>query len=452
MINNYTSQKDSLNKKSKFYELFISQDKRQRYKRYNNTIIFMALSLFFMSFIIKVDNTVMLSGEVIPEDKIVKIKHETGGEIEELYVEDYQHLNKGDMILKIDSKKVSTSIKQNKTKLKIIDSEIINIAEYLKNNMGNIKEDSMLKEVEQYLSNIIDTIGNAKELVETNKLISQHKTKVIKEQIEQNNLEIERMSSELQRLDSKLEYINEQRIVFQELLKSKNISKIQAIDYEIKYLDIVGEIEKIQSSLNVKKLENKELINKQVVTEQDDIRDRYEELVALNKEKIDIVSNITQLETMLNNLVLRSPISGTIQGLNVSVGSTLQAGEEIISVVPNESNYLFEAKVKLKQKGKINKTTKSHVQFDGFNVLEFDRVDAKIINISPYTFANERDENRFFKIVMQLKSKDITSKTKKYSIKPGMSGVAYLTTEKTSLFSYFFGPIYNAMSNVYSEG
>lgn len=451
-MNDKNSPGDNLNNDSSFAELFLNSDKRQSYKRYNNIILFMTLGLFIMSFIIKIDNTVMLHGEVVPEDKIVKIKHDTGGEIDDVYVKNYQVLNKGDVILKIDAKKVLTSIKQNKTKLKVIDTEIINIAAYLKNNISGTTENSMLKEVEQYLSNITDTIGSAKDLVETNKVISQYKSKVINEKIEQNNLEIDRMSSELKRLADKLDYISEQREIFQQLLKSKNVSKVRAIDYEVKYLDIISEIEKIKSNLNVKKLENKELSNKKIVTEQDDIRDRYEELVALNKEKIDIVSNITQLENMLDNLVLRAPISGIVQGLEIGKGSTIQPGEEIVSIIPHDSNFLFEAKAKLKQKGKINQNTKSHVQFDGFNVLEFNRVGAKIINISPYTFSNEGDEDKFFKIVMHLNGREITSKTKRYSIKPGMSGVAYLTTEKTSLFSYFFGPIYNSLNNIYSEG
>lgn len=407
--------------------------------------------LLFLSFITSIEQTITINGQVVPMNNIATIKHETGGEVLKVYVDNYSHVNKGDLLLTLDNNKILTSLKQNKSKLKVVDTEILYAAAYLKKNLKSIARQDVYKEVEQYLNNISDTIVHSKQLVQASRLVTDYKDEVIQEQINKNKIEIAQIDDDLNSLDKKLNQLAEQRDIFSTLLKSKNVSKVRAIDYEVKYIDVTRDIKAAKSKRDMLIRENNELESKRVINEQDAVKEKYEELVDFNKEKIDLVSNISQLETMLSQLTIKAPISGTIQGLNVVKGINIQPGEEVFSIIPDDTKVLFEAQASLQQKGKVNITSDSEVQFDGFNVLEYNRVPAKIVNVSPYTFVDEVNRNKYVKILLQLDSDKVVSKQDEFRIKPGMSGIVYINSGKRSLFGYLFGPIYNSFYNAYNE-
>lgn len=451
-MNDFTNDNEQQTFLDKTLSSFVyDSNSRNKLNTYFLSVVGLIAVLFIWSFLTSIDQTVNIKGQVIPSDGIAKIKHESGGEVMQIHVSNYDEVKKGQLLMTIDNNKILTSLKQNKSTLKVVDTEIAHIIAYLKNNLKDISERDAFKEVEEYLNNITDTISHSKQLAQASRLISDHKDQVIQEQINKNNIEIERLGKEITVLDDELKYMDEQRAIFKTLLESKNVSKIRALDYEIRYRETLREFQKAKSDLSSKKQETSELESKRIVEKQNGIREKYEELVTLNREKIDLVSNISQLQNSLNNLDIRAPISGMVQGLEIVKGVNIQQGEEVLSIIPTNSNVVFEAKASLEQKGKISLNSQAKVQFDGFNILQYDRIPAEVINISPYTFSENPTKDDFFKVVVKLKSKTIESGSSKYRIKPGMSGTLHISTEEQSLFAYLFGPIYNAFSHVYDQ-
>lgn len=434
------------------YLLSLIYDNSSR-KRLQTSFFFMLLLLLCLlvwSLVSSMAQTVQIKGQMIPQKGIAKIKHETGGEITKIHVKNYTKIAKGQLLITIDDKKINTALKQYKSKLKVVDSEISLAIAYLQNNLDKIEGNNNLKDIKTYLNNISDTVSHSFQLSEASKLVADNKDEMLKSEIKKNKIELNRLKQETSVLEEQLKSLDEQRKIYNQLLKTKNISKIMALDAEVKYRDTLRSLEKSKSDYELKTKETVELNSKRIVEQQDTIKTKYEELVKLNKEKIDLVSNIDQLYNNLKNLDILSPIDGIVQGIDVVKGVTVQPGEVIMSIVPTDSDLVFEAKAALNQKGKINTYNQAEVQFDGFNILRYNRITANIINISPYTFndnsnsINIREEEAFIKIVAKLHTNKIESGSSNYEIKAGMSGVLYITTEEQSLFAYIFGPIYDA--------
>ena len=443
---------EDTNQLDKFLSSFIDESSaRKNLNKYFFFLLGFILIVFIWSQFTHIDQTINIKGQIIPQDGIAKIKHESGGEVIKIHVNNYKNVKKGDLLLTIDNQKILTSLKQNQSKLKVVDSQIAHAVSFLKDNIKNISSQDTAKKLEAFLNNISDTISHSQELNRASRLASDHKDQMILQQINMNKIEITRLKDEIVVLDDQLDYLNQQREIFQKLLESRNVSKIRAIDYELKYREVLRESKKARSDLNLKVKETSELESRRIVQKQDGIREKYEELVELNKEKIDLISNISQLQTSLDNLNIYAPITGNVQGLDIVKGVTVQPGEEVLSLIPTNSNFVFEAKASLEQKGKINLGSKSEVQFDGFNILQYSRIPAKILNISPFTFNEGIQEKEFFKVVVKLESTKIKSKNHIYDIKPGMSGTLYVSTGEQSLFAYLFGPIYNAFAHLYDQ-
>lgn len=427
------------------------ENSKNRLNNYFLVILCFIGIILLWSLITTVDQTINIKGHIVPQDGIATIKHESGGEVIDINVSNYQQVKAGDRLLIINNQKILNGLKQNKSKLKVVDSEIVYAVAFLKNTLKDLTDKKQLQEVESYLNNISDTIAHSKHLAEASKLLAEHKDRVIEEQINKNIIEITRLKDDIEVLEDELVFIDEQRNIFNKLLETKNVSKIRALDYEIRYREILRELKKSKSELNFKTKETNELKSKRIVEKQDDVKTKYEELVKLNKEKIDLMTNISQLENTLDNLDISAPIDGIVQGIKIVKGVTIQPGEEVLSIIPTDSEMVFEAEASLEQKGKINVNSQAEIQFDGFNVLQFNRVKAEVLNISPYTFNENKTGNDFFKVVVKLNDNKVRSRNEQYEIKPGMSGSLYVSTGKQSLFSYLFGPVYNAFAHAYDQ-
>lgn len=433
----------------KFLSSFIKQNNSTgKLHSYLFVMIGLIILLLIWSMFSNMAQTIQIKGQVTPLDAIAKIRHELGGEIVKINVKNYDKVAKGEILVVLDDKKILTSLRQYKSKLKVTDSEIAHAVSYLKDNLKLLKGNEEFEQVETYVNNISETISQSAQLTEASKLISDNQDIEIKSQIEQNTIELNSLKQEIAVLQEQLKYLDDQRQIFNTLLESKNISKIRALDYEIKYRDVLIALKKAKADYESKSKATNELNSKRIVQQQDTIKQKYKDLIDLNKDKIDLISNIDQLENNLKNIVIRSPIAGIVQGVEVASGTTIEPGKEILSIVPSDSVLVFEAKAALQQKGKIELNNKAEVQFDGFNILRYSRIPAKIINISPYTFNGTLGQEDYIKVVAELESKEITAGSSNYEIKPGMSGVLYVTTDEQSLFTYIFGPIYDAFSQL----
>lgn len=448
---NDTIENNELESSDKLVSFAYNEDKRSRFNRQYLIVLYLLLALFISSFLIEIEQTINLKGQIIPHSAIGKIKHETGGRVSDIYVKNYDYVKKGDVIISLDKDKFNTSLKNNISKLKVIDSEIVHDIAFLKNNLHDIVEESLIKEVENLINNIPATIDYSKKLVHTSKLISNHKDKLLQAQISKSYIEMKRLQDESEMLSDEIIKLGEQRDIFSKLLASKNVSKIRALDYEIKYIDAKRELSKTKANIEAKNKEISELENKRMVQKQDDVKEKYEELLELNKQKLDLISNITHLEETLSKHDIRAPISGIIQGIDILKDSSIQPGEQVAAIIPDDADVIFEAKATLAQKAKINYKSKAQVQFDGFNAIQFDRVSGKITNISPYTFDVNPMHEEFTKIIVKLDKNKIESSKYQYPIRLGISGTLFVSAETQTLFAYIFGPIYNAFANAHGQ-
>ncbi len=425
-----------------------NDNSKSKLNKYFIIILLLILILFIWSLFATMSQTIQIKGQVTPLDGIAKVNHEFGGEITKVYVKNYDTVKQGDVLLTLDDKKILTGLKQYKSKLKVVDSEIAHSVSFLKNNLNVLKGSEDFEQVETYLNNISDTISQSAELTEATRLISDNQDKVIKSQIEINEIDLARLKQEVTVLQEQLHYLNQQRQIFNKLLETKNVSKVRAMDYEIRYRDVLITLDKTKADYDSKLKENIELKSKRVVNQQDAIKTQYQKLIDFNKEKIDLLSNIDQLENNLKNLNIKAPIDGIVQGTDFVTGIIVKPGADILSIIPIDSEMVFEAKASMQQKGKINLNDLAEIQFDGFNVIRYHRIPGEIINVSPYTFSDSPLQEHFIKVIVKLKEKEIRGGNTSYPIKPGMSGILYVTTDEQSIFAYIFGPIYDAFAEI----
>lgn len=413
--------------------------------------VFVLLILIFTTTLIPIEESLSINGKIIPSNDVAIIRHERGGVVNNVLVKNYSHVNKGDIIIQLDDSELKSSLKSKKDRLEIIDVEINDAVSFLKNNLTDVKD----SELQQKVSSLIDSVSRASsssnKLYTANRDLFYSSDNIIEEKIQKNKNKLKSFSSKLKLIDNEISVVKQQKEIFSTLLKSKNVSKIKALDYELKYIQSIKDREDIVKDADETNMQIKELLEEKKSNKHKFFMKVYEKLIELNKEKVDLTSNVQNLKYWIAKMIITAPLTGHVQGLDVSIGENIKSEDKILSIIPENTELLFEGEMQLSQKGRVSELKRAEIQLDGFNVIEYGRLSAKIINISPYIFSDAFEKSEYSKIILKIDSQKLQENKKLQNLQPGMSGTAFIYTDEYSFFKFLFGPIYDTFSNRYNQ-
>lgn len=156
-----------------------------------------------------------------------------------------------------------------------------------------------------------------------------------------------------------------------------------------------------------------------------------------NKKK-EITENIEHLDISLNNGVVTASTSGTINIVKeISVGELLQAGETILSIIPDhESQYKVMLSVPNQEIGKIKLGDKVNFHFTAFPKQSFGYLSGEVSSISSDSTIRENGIS-YYTVEASLTNKSLTDKKgEEREIMIGMTAEASIITESKNILSY----------------
>ena len=214
------------------------------------------------------------------------------------------------------------------------------------------------------------------------------------------------------------------------------------------------EVLKLKSSYNdLKSKYASILIDIKALTSQ-----RDEKLLAYRNETqeelSDVIGNIKIIspsqvgaEDRVSRAIIRSPINGIVQRIiSATIGSFVQAGEDIIEILPLEDTLLIEAKVKPTDIGFIEEGQKATVKFSAFDFTIYGGLEGELIHISPDAIVekNGNSVETFYLIKVKTDKNYLGSINKPLKIIPGMESEVDILTGKKTILSFLLKPVLRA--------
>ena len=163
-----------------------------------------------------------------------------------------------------------------------------------------------------------------------------------------------------------------------------------------------------------------------------------QEIDLLKIEKSDYLSQLTQIEEIIKNLVLFSPIDGYVQEKSsLNPGDYIQKDQSVLNIIPvTEENCRIELHIPAESMGKLKIGQKVKLRFPAFPYSEFRGLDGKLCVIQPDSEITDMGRV-YFKVFAT--SDSLYLKDKKgcqYQIKPGFTVNARIVLERETLL-YF---------------
>ncbi|MCK9162178.1 MAG: HlyD family type I secretion periplasmic adaptor subunit [Arcobacteraceae bacterium] len=384
------------------------------------------------------------SGKISADLNKKTVQHLEGGIVENIYVKDGDFVKKGDLLLKL-------SPIQIKAQLDIYQAQYQDtLATYsrLKAQKDNLKKLEFHQEVVDK-----DIINSQKNLFNTI-LISREKEKEInKKQVSQLNQQIQSMQSllegkvykkeSIQEEIGELEYLYEKRLVDKVELRKLQREK-RALDSET--VSVNSEIIKLNEQIleiKTKELLNDEEYRKKVLTEFNDTSTKV----------LDLKSKIIALEDLLKRTSIVSPSNGYVVGLKIHTeGAVISAGEEIMDIVPDNSDLIVTASLDTTQIDKIKIGLGANVVFSAYNTQKSHTIDGKVIHVSADSFVDYVTSIPYYEVKIALTPLGLEQvKHHKFNLVAGMPAEVMIKTGDRTTLSYLLKPFIDMFRRSFNE-
>ena len=154
-------------------------------------------------------------------------------------------------------------------------------------------------------------------------------------------------------------------------------------------------------------------------------------LNALNEGQVALTDKVTKSQ-------VKSPVRGRVQRLLANtVGGVVQAGKDIVEIVPLDDQLVLEARMAPKDIAFIRPDQNATVKFTAYDFSIYGGLDAKVENISPDTIVDERGNAYYLVRVRTTRS----NFSEKLPIIPGMTAEVDVLTGQKTVLTYLLKPV-----------
>jgi multidrug resistance efflux pump len=400
--------------------------------RYGMAFLFvMGMAVLVSLYFIKVPDTLegkfTLSSSNPPKSMVAKVN----GRIVQKLVEDKSKVSQGQVLMLLESV-------ANPTEISLLENELIQIQLLLDSN---------------YLDSI-HTLGidALQQLGEIQQVYEQYK----------------KSNNELCMALANGQYKQEKQIIEKRLanlvLNKNNLAKQKSI-YEREYA-LANESWQADSTLNQQhsitqtelrnaesgKLQRKlSLSNLQqsLLNNETSINDIEQQLLSLEKniaqQKNTFIQSYALLKSAIadwkNKYMVIAPFNGTVSyNRNIYDGLQIQAGEALLFIIPQGSQWVGELLIPQQNFGKLNTGQRTILKFDSYNFEEFGVVEGTVLTISstPQELKSNDGIQNVYLIQIAIDSNVTTSYHKTIQPRFGLSGTAAIALDDKSLLEKLF--------------
>ncbi len=423
-----------------------------RYVRFGWMIVGIGLvgSLLWAAFA-PLDKGVPLQGTVVVEGYRKEIQHPTGGIVDEILVQDGDHVKAGQVLVRMNAVQARSQAAVTRSqyltalavKARLLAEasnarEITFPAELLSASAAhNTEVDADLKlqrDLFQTRRQVVDAaLGAHRETIaglraEMSGLADQRKHK----QAEQRTLQ-EQMRDIVPLADEG--YVPRSRI--QDLQREQS-----RIDGDLAMQNgRVSQIERQVAESNMTLLQRRDEYYKEVRTQLTDVQ----------RDVDALGSRQAALDFDLANTEVRAPVEGTVVGIKVfTKNGVVGAGAKLMEIVPTGQPLEVEGQVPVNLIDKVHPDLPVELMFTAFNQNRTPRVPATVSFISADRLVDEKTGVPYYRLRSRVSEKDMAM-LHGHSVRPGMPVEIFVKTGERSMLSYLFKPLVDRARTSLSE-
>jgi HlyD family secretion protein len=445
-------------------------------------LVFGAIAWAYFS---KIDEVAVAQGELIAMTQVRPVRALGEGIIRAVKVKEGDRVRKGDILVERDSTLPQTGVDRLAKSAKLIQDDLKRLEAERKGEKtaGTALQDQLLTSRLQNFE-----AAKAAALAEANRqlaAIDAAKVRLTRLQDNLNNARINlanaktNLTNTENLLPKALETLaNAQKRVksYEPLLTSGAVPRLDYLEAQDRLVRAQAEVSRTQTEVTTSRDKVTEAqdkvssLEKDIATQQQEIRqaqqayekarnesDRVESdrksevLTQLNKrreEQTNVEGELEQAKKQRDKETIEAPVTGTIYSVKATKGP-VQAGEELLSILPDGDQLVLEVKVLNRDIGFIREGMKAKVKLATFPFQEFGIIDGEVIQVSPNAIV-EKDLGLVFPTRIKLKQNSLKVRGQDVTFTPGMAATGEIVTRKKSILTFLIEPVTRRFGEAFS--
>lgn len=383
------------------------------------------------------------SGKVVPNGQNQIVQNLEGGIVQEILVKEGDIVEKDQVLVRISNEKGTSTAMSNEIKSYYLQAQIKRLEAELKRAPFEYT-----KGENQELNEFLD---NENELYLTNQKQLESKISILKEQIKQKENDLKDAKQTIEHMKFSVGAISKEVTMTKPMVERGIRSQVDFLKLQREESDAKNKLQSV--TLSVDKINSEILELNKKIDETNEINDatiREKLNEAINNLK-DVEANKLASSDQVARTVVKSPSNGIVQKLHINtVGGSIKPAQDLLEIVPTDSNLIVEVKILPKDIAFIYQGQKAIVKFSAFDFSIFGGLDGHVINISPDTIV-EKDEKTFYIVRIETEKNYIGDEKNQKHIIPGMIADVDILTGKKTVLDYILKPILKTKTYTFTE-
>lgn len=246
----------------------------------------------------------------------------------------------------------------------------------------------------------------------------------------------------------KTKSLNDQLVVLQDNIKLANQDLEMSLPLEEKGDISKSDILRLKRAVNEAKVQYTSTKNKYI---QDASAEKNKAQEDLNSQE----QSMADREQLLDHTDIVAPATGIVKSIRITtIGGVIRQGDEILQILPTESELILEAKVKPADMANVKNGLPVKVKLDSYDYAIFGTMSGVVTYVSADTLQEESKAGQisYYRVKVAIAEKDFKNdRSKDIEIRPGMTASIDIQTGKRSVMSYLTKPLTKTFNEAFGE-
>jgi adhesin transport system membrane fusion protein len=391
--------------------------------------------------IAQLDEVTRGEGKVIPSRQIQVLQSLDGGIVSEILVKEGQAVKTGDLLLRVDSTRMVSSLRENKAQYLALLAKAA--------RLRALSDGGRFVPPEEAQRDAPDVVAQERLLFESRRSELDATLGVARQQGTQRSQELNAAKARREQAAQSYVLTARELELTRPLAKTGAVSDVELLRLERDLARFRGERD--SAATDIPRLESAVMeINRRIQELELTFRNTARTELSETNAKLSALSEgSTALEDRVNQTEIRSPLNGTVKQLKINtVGGVVQPGKDVIELVPADDALLLEARIQPKDIAFLRPGQSALIKFTAYDYAIYGGLSATLEHISADSVMDEKG-NAYFLVRLRTASTSIGAQ--KLPIIPGMMAEVDILTGKKSVLSYLLKPISRAKARALTE-
>lgn len=392
-----------------------------------------SISVLLWAGFTEVDVIVRTEGQIIPAGRSQIVQHLEGGIVRKILVQEGQVVTAGEPLMELSDIQTRSNLGQEQSRLDALRGrEARLLAELTGHN--TIVFPPELKD-----PNVIRVETAAWQARRTQLA---EEVQVLQAQGLQKKNELTETTSKRQNLLEELELAKKQHQVIDSLRKNNAASELEVLDGQMRIQRLKSQIAeatnaapRLQAAQSESASRVKEAIARFRADASSELTQVREEL---EKSSHEIGTNVDRL----NRNIVRSPVAGLINKLNITtIGAVVRPSEILLEITPSDQRIVIQTRSNPNDRANLRRGLPARVRIGAYDYATYGTLEGHVTEVSADTLIEEKG-SRYYRVNVEVDVSTLLSRVRQTDVLvPGMAATADIAVGKRTILSYILSPL-----------